>query len=169
MKFATSFQHFTEVIIIPEVVTIIPKFEEIKVEEVFVPVIEEIKVEEVKIEPIIEAMQVVQTDEYIEAIINPEIKIEPIIEAIVMQVEEITIADELIEVVDEEVEIDVVQEMEVVESVPDVKCKKNKKKSKYGTLKQAFEAKNLIATNDESFSIDSVYEEFDDIPDEFQA
>ena len=35
MKFATSFQHFTEVIIVPEtkidVVTIIPKFEEIKV------------------------------------------------------------------------------------------------------------------------------------------
>lgn len=159
MKFATSFQHELQLIEnIPEIIieVITSKVEEII--EVITSKIEEIKIEEVIISTVKEIIEV----------IIPQVEDEPKED---MEVEE-TIEDEVfssipeVEIMDE----DIIPDKKTKTIIPIYDAKKNKRKSKFGTLKQASELKPNSSTkssSDKSFSMDDVYQEFDDIPDEF--
>lgn len=176
MKFATSFQHELQLIenipeIIIEVITskveeiievITSKIEEIKIEEVIISTVKEI------VEVIIPQIQETKIEEVIIPIVEEIIEDEPKED---MEVEE-TIEDEVfssipeVEIMDE----DIIPDKKTKTIIPIYDAKKNKRKSKFGTLKQASELKPNSSTkssSDKSFSMDDVYQEFDDIPDEF--
>ena len=201
MKFATFFQHQIEIIpeikieIIPiveeVVIPVIEIIPEIKIE--IIPIVEEIVIpviEKVEIIPIVEEVVIPVIEKAIETITLQieEIKIEetkieiPIEEEVEMDVVETSegIIEELFEscpefeIIDETLIEDIIPEPEIKikNPVPVYESKKNKRKTKYNTLKQAYDAKLISSTetsSDKSFRMNDVYQEFDDIPDEFTA